>query len=454
MKKFNFKILFLLLTLGSIGVYAQEVSFSDSSFKDLSSRVNKAENDLSFLKKLKINGWIQVQYQHADSLGAVNVAGGNFQPYSDNRIILRRGRIKFTYEQSYAMYVLQFDVVDPTLTAPLSITQNPTGTITSSNTSTIPFAVNVRDFYVKLNAPFWKPLTLTVGMQNKPFGFEVSQSSQYRETPERSRFTQSTNPNERDLGAMITLQAPKTSLLHIVKINAGLFNGAGIAREFDSKKDFIGQIILNHSTKNERIQYGVGASYYNGSVLQTDSNVYSSISTVTAGSPLYVSSKTASNIGSYAKREYIGIDAQISIDNPMGISTLRGEYVQGSQPGIASSSRSPETSPVGATYIRNFNAGYFYFVHKIARLPFQLVFKYDFYDPNTKVSGYEINSANKFGIGDIKYSTLGYGINYLVSGNLKFMFYYDVIKNESVAINLYGYDKKDNIFTARVQYRF
>ncbi|OYU96446.1 MAG: hypothetical protein CFE21_08610 [Bacteroidetes bacterium B1(2017)] len=444
MAKIKLSLSVILLFIGALSLSAQEVTFNDSTFNELSNRVNKAESDMAFWKKLKINGWIQAQYQHADSLGAASVAGGNFQPYSDNRIIIRRGRVKFTYEQAFAQYVLQIDVVDPTLTAPLGTT----------STNTIPFAVNVRDFYVKINAPFWNPLTLTVGMQNRPFGFEIAQSSQYRETPERSRFTQSLFPNERDLGAMITLQAPKSSPLHIVKINAGIFNGAGIAREFDSKKDFVGQIVLNNSTKNERIQYGLGVSYYNGGVLQTDSTVYSKVDLTNSTTPVYVANKVGSNVGAYGKREYYGVDAQISIDNFLGITTLRGEYVTGTQPGVAGGSRSPEIAPVGAAYIRNFSAAYFYFVHKIANLPFQVVYKYDVYDPNTKVSGYQVNSAGKFGLGDIKYTTNGFGLNYLVTTNLKFMFYYDMVKNENVAINLFGYNKKDNIFTARVQYRF
>lgn len=301
-----------------------------------------------------------------DSVGQNSVAGGNFLPYSDNRLMLRRGRIKFTYEHSWAQYVLQIDVIDPILQTELTTSNG------SQATSTIPFAVNVRDFFVKINAPFWTPLTFTGGMQNRPFGFEIGQSSQFRETPERSRFTQMLFPNERDLGAMLTLQAPKTSPLHIIKINAGMFNGSGIAREFDSKKDFIGQIMLNNSTKVEKIQYGIGMSYYYGGNVQTDSVVYTD---VTNGA--YVSNKSATNIGAYAKREYIGVDAQISIDNYFGITTLRAEYVQGTQPGSNSSNRAFEVLPNSAMYVREFNAGYFYFIHKLAKLPIQLVYKYD-----------------------------------------------------------------------------
>lgn len=458
MTKLKTALLIVSLSILGLKLSAQDLTPVDSNFIYLEERVSKSEHDLSFWKKLKINGWVQAQYQHVDTLGAANVAGGAYSNYTDNRFMLRRGRIKFTYEQGFASYVLQFDVIDPTLTAPISSSSS---FPTASQTNTIPFAVNVRDFYVKINAPFWTPLTATIGMQNRPFGFEVAQSSQVRETPERSRFTQTLFPNERDLGAMITLQAPKSSPLHIFKLNAGVFNGAGIAREYDARKDFIGQVMMNKSSKNEKIQYGIGFSYYNGGVIMTDSTLYQTIDKSVAGAPLYVANKNGSNVGAYAKREYFGVDAQISIDNPLGITTLRAEYVQGTQPGVASSSRSPEILPVGACYERNFNAGYFYFIHKIANLPIQLVYKYDFYDPNTKVSGTEIAKGKNFGVADIKYTTNGFGINYLVTNNLKFMFYYDMVTNETTSymdannkLNNYTYDKKDNVFTARVQYRF
>lgn len=67
------------------------------------------------------------------------------------------------------------------------------------------------------------------------------------------------------------------------------------------------------------------------------------------------------------------------------------------------------------------------------------------------MEGLQISKANNFGTGDIKYTTQGIGVNYLASTNVKFMFYYDMIQNETTA---YLVDRKDNLFTARVQYRF
>jgi phosphate-selective porin len=56
--------------------------------------------------------------------------------------------------------------------------------------------------------------------------------------------------------------------------------------------------------------------------------------------------------------------------------------------------------------------------------------------------------------GEIKYTMLGVGYNLYLTQNVKFMFYYNMVTNETVKISGYTRDLKDNIFTARLQYRF
>jgi len=97
--------------------------------------------------------------------------------------------------------------------------------------------------------------------------------------------------------------------------------------------------------------------------------------------------------------------------------------------------------------------------------PLQAVVKYDVYDPNTMVSGNEIAKAVTTGVKtsatDVKYSTLGLGLNYRWSSNVKFMAYYDFVRNETTSniVNAstladLSHDRKDNVFTFRVQYKF
>ena len=147
-----------------------------------------------------------------------------------------------------------------------------------------------------------------------------------------------------------------------------------------------------------------------------------------------------------------------------GLYSLRGEFIQGQQPGISSTSVSPSAQLTTDTYIRNFNGGYVYFLQNIWTSKYQLVVKYDWYDPNTAVVGDDIGKSvtapsgktfAKTGKQDVAYTTLGLGLVYRWDTNVKFTAYYDRVTNET-SKNLSGFTKdiKDNVFTLRVQYKF
>jgi phosphate-selective porin len=81
--------------------------------------------------------------------------------------------------------------------------------------------------------------------------------------------------------------------------------------------------------------------------------------------------------------------------------------------------------------------------------------KYDWYDPNTKVSGKSIGAPGaNLSSANIKYNTLGIGyINYLTE-NVKLVLFYSMPKNEQTALAGYTNDLKDNVLTCRLQFRF
>ena len=67
---------------------------------------------------------------------------------------------------------------------------------------------------------------------------------------------------------------------------------------------------------------------------------------------------------------------------------------------------------------------------------------------NEKVT--EVNGA-----GDVSFNTLGLGWLHYWGENVRFMFFYEINKNEETPnLAVYAADKKDNLFTARVQYKF
>ena len=434
--KHQFKLLLIALLAFAGNAVAQE---TETPFDTLANYVQKMNTNLAGLQKLKVSGYIQFQYQKADSMGAKSFAGGDFDSKLDNRFSVRRGRVKFAYAGTLSNYVLQFDVTEKGLA--------------------------IKDAYMNFTDPWLEAFTITGGVFNKPFGYEIPYSSSQRESPERARFTQTLFPGERDLGAMLTFQMPKASPWNFIKVDAGYFAGNGTNQEFDKKKDFIAHLGVVRAAFSETIRYGVGLSYYNGGVYQGTKSVYEMAEV--GGVNVFSKLGADTTIGKFHKRQYKGIDAQVTIETVVGLTTLRGEYVMGDQPGQAKTSTSPTTDFTKVTapatvpdgYNRKFNGGYIYFVQSIAHTPITLVAKYDFYDPNTKVKGDEIGKTSAgqkaTTAADLKYSTLGLGALLAVSNNVKVTAYYDMVTNEKSS-NLSGYTKdlKDNVFTLRLQYKF
>lgn len=427
---------------------AQENPISNEAADTLNNKIETAKSDIDVLKRLKISGYIQAQWQWADTAGAVTpYSGGAFPVATDNRFAVRRGRVKFAYENELSNFVLQIDATEKGLA--------------------------LKDAYVAVKDPWTQFVTLTAGVFNRPFGYEIAYSSSARETPERARITQNLFPGERDLGAMITLQPRKGTKYDWIKFDGGLFAGNGINPEFDTKKDFIGHFSFAKANKNETIKYGAGISYYMGGVFQGTKFIYSPGEVVDVSQPGLVDS-TASNKNEFAKRRYLGFDAQVSVQSPIGFTTVRAEYITGTQPGGQKVNTSPSSLSSGKsvldydTYIRKVSGGYVYFIQNIGQTKHQFVFKYDWLDPNTKVSGTEIRSKSEagkntaLGTADIKFNTIGLGWNYRLNSQIKFMAYYEIVKNESTALSPVGLnrtldtskDLKDNVFTLRVQYKF
>ncbi|HNW54102.1 MAG TPA: hypothetical protein PKN21_07520, partial [Bacteroidales bacterium] len=213
-KPFLTPIIIFTLVIAGFRTRAQESSVSGEAADSLNNKIETVKSDLELLKRLKITGYIQAQWQLADTAGAVTpYSGGVFPIATDNRFSIRRGRVKLTYENELSTYVLQIDATEK--------------------------GVSLKDAYVAVKDPWAQFVTVTAGLFNRPFGYEISYSSSSRETPERARIFQNLFPCERDLGAMLTLQQKKGSRFDWIKLDAGLFTGNGINPEFDSKKDFI-----------------------------------------------------------------------------------------------------------------------------------------------------------------------------------------------------------------------
>ena len=406
------QVLDTMITSGVV-MDPEEVSLPEENAK----RLSILENDFGKWGKLKISGYIQGQWQLAEEKGIAAFGdGGSFGKEIDNRFMIRRGRIKFTYTNGIVQAVLQPDFTEK--------------------------GVKVKDAYIAVTAPS-KVIGGHLGIFDRPFGYEISYSSSLRESPERSRVYLSLFPDERDLGAMLS------SKLGEFTLNAGFFTGNGVAPETDSYKDFIGRVAWLKQTHSA--QFGAAFSYYNGRVL----NTVDKHSTYVEGKGFQTVANEANS--SSQIRQYFGVAAQYLQEWGAGTTNLRAEFLWGNQPGTAKANNIPSGGIASGSelYLRQFLGGYAILVQDIGRSKHSVVLKYDYYDPNTQISADQIGVLPGTGAADVAYSTFGVGYLFRWNSNLRLMAYYDMVDNEHCP-NLSGYESriKQNVLTLRMQVKF
>ena len=381
---------------------------------------------------LQISGYFQPQFQVAQSKGAKNYSGGDFSDFSDNRFMIRRARIRFDYEHFSKDGLPQAQVV-------FQVNGSERGVV-------------IRDFWARVYENKWQLFSFTTGMFARPFGYEVNMSSSDRESPERGRMSQILMRSERDLGAMVSLEPrKKNSPLRWLKVDAGIFNGQGLTakEEYDSYKDIIGRISVKPIKITPSISVTGGASIFQGGMLQNTKDIYR------MEDKQFIVDSSQQNIGTRVPRRYRGVDAQVTFDNPWGKTQLRSEYWWGTQTASAFESNTPGVVLAEPSYIRQFNGAFFYLVQDVVNEKHQVVLRYDFYDPNRLVDGTQIGKLNSnTHEGDVRFNTFSAGYLHYFNEHMKLMLWYDFIKNEHTSLNGYTTDRKDNLFTCRIQFEF
>lgn len=427
---------FIAVTVIPFSAWAQENEIETKTEKtqkaqieELEAKTTSLDKIVKGLSKFKVSAYIQGQFQYGQKDATLKVGDKNEDiEKSFNRFGIRRGRIKFEYIDSIGQAAIQLEVNDK--------------------------GVSFRDLYIGVKDPWIGRNSLMAGVFNRPFGHEVGYSTSGLESPERATIIQYFFPDERDLGAMLTLRTTKESPLNFLKLEAGLFSGNSINMDTDNRKDFIGRLSAT-KTIGSWGKWGLGTSYYNGNVYNPTSTAYEM-----NGKQFVPVSKDKT--GTFMKREYVGFDGQFSVLSSLGNTTLRAEGLFGIQPGIESSSKSPNyskrpgDSPENALFKRNFNGYFFYLIQDIGTSPFSAILKYDVYDPNTKVKGNEIGTENSFTTKtDLAQSTIGIGGLWRINKNIRLQAYYELNNNEK-STHIKGYDtnREDDVFTLRLQYKF
>jgi hypothetical protein len=440
MKKPIFGLLFVCFTLTHGSLFGQGFL---TEMADTTHQIGKGLFSIyERYDRVRIIGYIQPQFQAVTKKGAESYSGGNFSEQSSNRFMLRRGRLRVDYthlnknNDPTTFFVFQFDGTER-------------GFVT-------------RDFFGKFYENKLKLFTVTTGLFARPFGYEVNLASASRESPERGRMSQILMKTERDVGAMLSMEArKKDSKIKYLKVDIGIFNGQGLSglTDYDSHKDLIGRVSLKPfklKVLGDAILTG-GISGYLGGITNQGMVVYKAVKTGEKYTMQRDSS--AKNYLKTTPRNYVGADVQLVLPNLRGSTQFRAEYIVGKQTATALSSESPGTYPItnghrDPLYIRNFDGAYFYFLQHLGSEKHQFVAKYDWYDPNKKVTGQALSSSDGYSKADLRYNSLGLGYVYYANPSLKFTLYYDKVHNERSNLAYYRKDVPDDIFTCRVQYSF
>ncbi|ACF13363.1 phosphate-selective porin O and P [Chloroherpeton thalassium ATCC 35110] len=403
----------------------REVKRLDASYEEDNAFLDK-------LKKLKISGFIQSQYQVGESAGGFSTyAGGNFDEGTRDRFLVRRGRLRLDYSSSWSTYAFHIDV-----------TQG---------------GVVIKDVFLTVKEPWVKSFSLTAGSFKWPFGYQILYPAHQRPAPEWSRVFETILPAARDLGAMLTY-SPESGCLSFLTVNAGLFNGTGnTTTENDRNKDFVGQIKFALPFKKQHFTVDGGVSLYAGKVTSNTRYIYDDVRNAQ-----FSIDSSAGNIGKCFQRTYYGGDLQVYYEVPgLGQAALKGEFATGKQPSTGASAKFyKSTSSSDALYMRNFTGWCVDYIQNIGSKN-QLVLRYDEFDPNTDADKNDIGAPGaNFTAADIKYATVGLGWVYFWDECLKFTVYYDMVTNEKVnaaatgSLASYTKDIHDNVLTVRSQFKF
>ncbi|MDB5282607.1 MAG: phosphate-selective porin [Bacteroidota bacterium] len=418
---------------------------------------------IKILREFRFQAYVQNEWQKADtsgkiSSGALGTAGvgayqgGTFPEAANNRFLLRRGRFKFSFEHKNQKdlkimeFAFQFDASGQGFT--------------------------VKDFYGRIIDPWLGWFSIQGGVFLRPFGFETPATPAFFESPEFARVNQTLMPNEVELGEALIIESPSKFETLYLRADATVVNGQGIGVGFQtgtyqSRKDFIGRIKVGKvwNVGKSRLGFNASVSYYNGGVLQTSNYVYQ-LQKDSTGTFGYVNiADPKQQLSKTYKREYYGAHLEFKADYPIGITTLRGEFIAGIQPGGATSSSIPlgqlNAAPISDLYLRKFNGATFNFTQSFKNkvknhiMMHDITLKYDWYDPQSQLSGKNLvsNISNGLSQTDIKYSTIGIGYSFIPYNWFKLIIWYDYVMNESTAIPGFTSDyKKDNILTIRTQF--
>ncbi len=368
--------------------------------------IKELQNDVSALKKIKVSGYLQAQFEKSEKAGGFVADPYDAKDPVKSRFNLRRSRIKIAYDGGSTQMVVQGDF---------------------SNAG-----FSLKDAYLDFSEPTFPMLSARVGVFNRP-NYEVEYSSSQRESPERSSVVRALYPNERDLGFMLTLAPEDLFVLQLAGFN-NTFLGPirQTSPNFGTEPlYFMARLTKSLTLGDVGLDIGVHGRFGNA---RANTGRF-----VEAENPTTVVDTTGAAGDTYA-RSWFGVEAQLYYDFLGGMKIL-GEYITGSDVN--------ELSATGASPVRQREfSGFYVMLVKNIGADWQFAAKYDSYMPNTAIGDDKVNAT-----GELAVSTIGVGLHNYSFANVRLTVWYDMI---ATATNdrILKEDPKDNQLTLRAQYKF
>ncbi len=514
---------FAFTALFAVGAKAQtedeKIKEIETNIDGLGERATTLEASIDKIKQLKISGYVQPQWvwSDIDSLGNQSRTRSFFQ--------IRRGRVKFSH-------LIPIDgttgsigaVVYPDITeAGLVIkevyaTWNVWGNLT---TQAPEFAIQMGS----MNRPFGYEIAYSSSArelverstaENRLFNGERDLGLQVAYAPafgdikpvlELGIFNGSDNFGKGPIvgggsasamffgsgnviGATAAITASGADSAHIVAVNT-LIPGMTTAYTTvdgirQDQKEFIGHLRLPFLISDE-LSLDVGGSWSIGGITPVSDVVaeysgtngalkLSKAEGATAPHKFNPKSGWAPSGILNNNRTIMGGDLQVYLSVlPFGGTILKGELYTGAQPfyGTAALYGSGDTATLGAptaVLVKKSVMGFYGMLIQNITDNFQLVVRYDSWDPNTnfkgtdaadmpKINGQSYIKTNADLGGDLALNTLAVGVNAFIGGSLRLMFDYEMPKLEEYTKKVSGNnvtvgDPHDDRFTFRMQYKF
>ena len=394
------------------GEQNEKIQAVDSKIDGLNEDYLATKATVDALKKFKVSGFVQFQYAYAAD---TNLSGGYSQ--KQGAWSLRRARLKFAYDAGNgAQLVWQPNFIESKF--------------------------ETKDAYFQYTEQWMKSVYVRAGIQDIPFGFEIGNSSSGMELIERSLYENNSVFNgEKTLGIM----AGYNSANFPINAKIGWMNGqpqqavTGDWSATQDPKNVVGRLGFTTAFNDLGLSIDGGASYFYDSKLLTDTAKGGSLKEFRNDSFVTVTGRNRQDLNT----GIWGLDLQSTYEIPgLGGFKLMGEYYQGKIVGQTGSIKLYTGAAFTTAEIRNTQGFYIAGVlNPVEFLPqLQLVYRFDYYDPNTDVDGDKIDATRGFSKTDIAYTTNTIGLNWFVNGNFKISLYYDIKANETTAApSLDGY---------------